>query len=111
MKHYCLLLDLQDDPALIAAYDEYHQRVWPEIKASIRESGILDMTIYRAANRLVMIIETEDDFSFERKAKLDASNPRVQEWEQLMSTFQKRLPFAAEGQKWVKADEVFHLIS
>ncbi|CAG2172732.1 unnamed protein product, partial [Oppiella nova] len=46
---------------------------------------------------MFMIMETEDDFSFERKAQMDANNPKVQEWEQLMWTFQKSLPFAKQG--------------
>ena len=28
---YCLALDLKDEPELIAAYDEYHRSVWPEV--------------------------------------------------------------------------------
>ena len=65
MKRYCLALDLQDDPLLIAEYEAYHEDVWPEIKASISDSGIIDMEIYRFANRMFMIMETDDSFSFE----------------------------------------------
>lgn len=32
MQRFCLALDLVNDPALIAAYESYHQNVWPEIK-------------------------------------------------------------------------------
>lgn len=107
-KH-CLLLDLKDDPEIIAKYDEYHKAVWPEIRKSIRDSGISNMEIFRAGNRLVMIIETEKDFTFERKTKMDAENDKVQEWETLMSNFQQRLPFAKDGEKWVLAEKVFEL--
>ena len=41
-----------------------------------------------------MIMETKDGFSFERKATLDAANPKVQEWEKLMWTFPQPLPGA-----------------
>lgn len=67
MTRYCLALDLKDNPTLIAAYEEYHASVWPEIIASIKEAGIKALEIYRVANRLFMIIEAGDDFSFEKK--------------------------------------------
>jgi L-rhamnose mutarotase len=109
MQRHCLALDLVDDPALIQAYDEYHRAVWPEIKASIREAGILDMKIYRLGNRLVMLIETDDSFSFDRKAALDAANPVVQRWEILMGQYQQALPQTAPARKWGVMVQVFQL--
>ena len=47
MKRYCLALDLKDDDALIAEYEEHHQKVWPEILKSLKDSGIQQMEIYR----------------------------------------------------------------
>src|SRR5215212_255167 len=82
MKRYCLALDLVDDPVLIKEYENYHKNVWKEITASIKGAGISDMEIYRIGNRLFMIMETKDDFSFDKKNAMDASNPKVQEWEQ-----------------------------
>ena len=70
---YCLALDLKDDPQLIAAYDEYHQSVWPEIIESIKSSGITHLEIYRVANRLFMIMETSVEFSFEQKEEIDGT--------------------------------------
>jgi L-rhamnose mutarotase len=45
MTRYCLALDLKDNPALIAAYEEYHASVWPEIIASIKEADIKALEI------------------------------------------------------------------
>jgi len=78
MKRYCLALDLVDDDTLIKEYEAYHEKVWPEILDSIKDSGIVQMEIYRLANRLFMIMEVDDSFSFESKAKADAENPRGQ---------------------------------
>lgn len=108
-KRYCLALDLKDDPSLIAEYDAWHKKVWPEIISSIKESGIESMEIYRTGNRLIMIIEAGISFSFEKKASLDASNPKVQEWENLMWKFQQPLPWAKPGEKWVLMHKVFLL--
>lgn len=108
-KRYCLTLDLKDDPSLIAAYEEYHQKVWPEILDSIKESGIFSMQIYRWQTRLFMIMETADDFSFERKADLDQKNAKVQDWEDLMWQYQKALPGVAPGEKWQLMELMFDL--
>lgn len=104
---YCLALDLKDDPARIAEYEQYHKKIRPEIETSIRESGITEMEIYRIGNRLFMIMETDDTFSFDAKAAADAANPKVQEWEDLMWTYQQALPMAKPGEKWVLMNNIF----
>ncbi|RBL92243.1 L-rhamnose mutarotase [Chitinophaga flava] len=109
MKRYCLALDLVNEPQLIAEYENYHRDVWPEIKKSITDSGIENMEIYRAGNRLFMIMEVNDSFSFERKGAMDADNPKVQEWEQLMWKYQQALPIAKPGEKWIIMDKIFAL--
>ncbi|QNK61132.1 L-rhamnose mutarotase [Pedobacter sp. PAMC26386] len=109
MKRDCLALDLVDDQKLIAEYEDYHVNVWPEIKLSIIESGILGMEIYRISNRLFMIMETRDDFSFEKKALMDTSNPSVEEWEELMWKYQQALPLAKPGEKWLLMKNIFQL--
>lgn len=109
MKRYCLALDLVDDPVLIDEYEKYHVNVWPEITASIRDSGISDMEIYRAGNRLFMIMETQDGFSFEKKNAMDAANPKVQAWEQLMWKYQQALPTAKVGEKWMLMHRIYKL--
>ena len=109
MKRFCLALDLKDDPELIAEYEEYHRNVWPEILQSIKAAGIQQMEIYRVNNRLFMVVETNDDFSFERKAAMDAANSKVQEWENLMWNYQQALPGSKPGEKWKLAEKVFSL--
>lgn len=109
MQRYCLALDLVNDPQLIAEYEEYHQHVWPEILESIKSSGITNLEIYRIEDRMFMIMETVDDFSFEQKAAMDAANPKVEEWEQLMWKYQKALPVARPGEKWLLMKKVFQL--
>ena len=109
MRKYCLTLDLKDDLALIAEYEKYHLAVWPEIRQSIIDSGITNMEIYRFDTRLFMIMETGDSFTFEKKAALDAANPKVQEWENLMWNYQQPLKKALKGEKWVLMNKIFEL--
>ncbi len=109
MKRYALTLDLKDDPQLISEYEQYHKDVWPEIMKSITSGGITNMEIYRLGTRMFMIMETEDSFSFDEKAAMDTSNPKVQEWEELMWKFQSPLPQAKPGEKWMMMDKIFQL--
>ena len=90
-----------------SAYEAHHLQVWPEVIESIRDSGILDMEIYRIENRLFMIIEAAGHFSFEKKGEADAGNEKVQEWETLMWQYQQGLPTAIPGQKWMLMDLIF----
>lgn len=108
-RRYCLTLDLKDDPELIAEYRRYHERVWPEIVQSIRDAGIEDMEIYLLGTRLFMIMEVHEHFSFEAKTQADRANPKVREWEDLMWKFQKQLPQAKPGEKWLLMERVFQL--
>lgn len=106
---YCLTLDLVDDASLIAEYEKYHQIIWPEIHKSITDYGITSMEIYRFDVRLFMIMETDDSFSFEKKAAADAANPKVQEWEALMWKYQQPVKGALKNEKWVLMDKIFSL--
>ncbi len=109
MTRYCLALDLKDDAALIAEYEAYHRAVWPEILQSIRAAGIERLEIYRVENRLFMVMEVNDSFSFEQKAAMDKDNPIVQEWETLMWNYQQALPSAKPGEKWLLMEKIFEL--
>ena len=62
------------------------------------------MEIWRTGDRMVMIATVADDYPRNRDipAAYDA-------WEALMWTFQKALPHAAPGQKWVPMTRIFDL--
>ena len=109
MPRYCLTLDLKDDPALIAEYRHYHQEIWPEITQSIKDAGVENLEIYLLGTRLFMILEVGPTFSFEAKAKADQANPKVREWEELMWKFQRPLPQAQPGEKWLLMERIFQL--
>lgn len=107
MKKYILALDLKEDLKLIQEYEVWHQNVWPEVLKSIKDSGISKMEIYRFYNRLCMIMETTDSFSFTKKGEMDASNEKVQEWEKLMWNYQQKIPGSKPKEKWVLMDCIF----
>jgi L-rhamnose mutarotase len=102
-------LDLKNDENAISEYKRYHVKIWPEVKKSLLDAGIIDMEIYLTGTRLFMIMEVDDQFSMSAKAAADAANAKVQEWERLMEQFQQELPQSNPGQKWVVMEKIFSL--
>lgn len=109
MHRYCLTLDLKDDLELIAEYERHHLAIWPGVRQSILDAGITAMEIYRFDTRLFMIMETDNSFSFEKKAAADAADPVVQQWETLMWNYQQPIKNARKGEKWVLMRKIFEL--
>lgn len=109
IRRFCFTLDLKDDRALIAEYRKYHDKIWPEVTQGLNDSGIKDLEIYLLCTRMFMIMEVNESFSSEKKAKADQQNPKVQAWEQLMWKFQRALPEAKSGEKWLRMERSFKL--
>ena len=111
VKRYCQTMDLKDNPDLIAEYVKRHSEAeaWPEIRAGIREVGILEMEIYILGTRLFMIVETPLDFDWETAMARLATLPRQAEWEAYMSIFQQADATATSAEKWQLMDRMFYL--
>lgn len=107
MKRYCQTLTLVDDPELVSKYIEAHRHVWPEVIAGQREVGILDMQIYRKDRNLFMIMDTVDDFDFQRNMSRLATLPRQAEWEAYVSQFQGCSANARSDEKWQLMERIF----
>ncbi|KWW25799.1 MAG: hypothetical protein F082_413 [bacterium F082] len=107
MKRYCQTLTLVDDSELIEKYVEAHANVWPEVIAGQREVGILDMQIYRHGRHLFMIMDTVDDFDFDRDMARLATLPRQAEWEAYVSQFQGCAAGASSAEKWQRMERIF----
>jgi len=100
---------LKDDPKLIAEYRRYHQKVWPEVISSLKSAGIEEVEIYLLGTRMFMILDVNENFSWEKKHAADRENPVVQQWEALMWRFQEPFPQAKPGEKWLLMERIFTL--
>lgn len=107
MKRYCQTLTLVDNQEMIEKYVEAHAHVWPEIIEGQRQVGILDMQIYRHGRNLFMIMDTIDDFNFQRDMAKLATLPRQAEWEAYVSQFQGVKAEARSDEKWKIIDRIF----
>ena len=107
-RRVCFALDLVSDADLIADYEAAHApgRVWPEVTAGIRAVGYESMEIWRAGDRLFMVAEVADDWPRPLSPAAEAIDAR---WQAAMDGFQKRLPCAAAGEKWVPMTRIYAL--
>ncbi len=109
MRH-CLALDLHDDPELIAAYEQYHRQVWPEVLEHLRRQGVRELEIFRLGTRMVMVMDTDDAvFDAGRMAEAERDDARLRAWEDLMWSFQKATPWTPPGAKWTPMQPIFRL--
>lgn len=104
-KRYCKALDLRDDLTLIAEYEAYHKRIWPEITAYLKNSGIENMEIWRIGTRLFMIMDVSGSYD----PDLMNDSEINQQWEQLMSQYQTLTPWSSSEEKWVDLTKIFDL--
>lgn len=102
----CFALDLVDDAELIAEYEARHApgAVWPAVIAHIRAQGVTALEIWRTGDRMFMIAETAADYP--RPVPVPEETER---WEALMWRFQRALPHARPGEKWIAMTRIFSL--
>jgi len=105
---HVLALDLQDDPALIAAYEAHHRAVWPEVLAHLARHGVERMQIWRLGTRMTMLMHTDDAvYDAARMQAASESDPVIRRWEELMWTFQAPTPWTPAGHKWTEMQCLF----
>lgn len=109
MQRFCLTLTMHSDDATIDAYADRHRSVPPAILQSQRDAGVIRMDIFRDGPRMIMLMETTDDFTFERKAAMDRNNPAVMQWEAEMAKYQGAGAYADASGKWLPLPQIFNL--
>ena len=109
MKRYCQTLELMDDPDMIRRYCDVHKHVWPEIMEGQKEVGILDMQIFRRGTHVFMIMDTVDEFDFERDMVRLAGLPRQAEWEAYVAKAHGTDPSLSSHKKWRLMEKIFEL--
>jgi|LauGreDrversion4_2_1035121.scaffolds.fasta_scaffold733373_2 L-rhamnose mutarotase len=109
MNRYVFFLDLKQDDDLIQEYERYHEDVWPEIEQHILDTGVTHCEIYRVSNRLVLMVESDQEMDWEKKTMMDEQHSKTQEWELLMWNYQQAIPGFEEKGKWQLAKRIYTL--
>jgi L-rhamnose mutarotase len=90
--------------------DEYralHEAVWPSVLATLRAANVTNYSIFLRDGLLFSYLEyTGDDYAADM-ARV-AADPETQRWWALTDPCQQPLDTAAEGERWVPTEEVFH---
>ena len=107
MPLFALTLDLKDDERLIQEYLEHHQKVWPEVLEALSGTGVEDIKIYLAGRRLFMVMVAGENFDPARSFADYRRNPVAERWDELMKTYQQKLPEAAADEWWMALKPVF----
>jgi len=99
--------DLADDPDVFAAYEAAHRPgATPAVVLDAqRRHGILDLEIYRYADRLVMIMTVSNAFDPAGLDRESATSPELVAWHRRMATLQRQ-PGQADSD-WPEARLVF----
>ncbi|MEO9130198.1 MAG: L-rhamnose mutarotase [Sphingomonas sp.] len=99
--------DLADDTGVFAAYDEAHRpgNTPAAVLDAQRRHGILDLEIYRFANRLVMVMTVSENFDPAALDRESASLSELIEWHRGMGALQRRP--AGASSDWPEAALVF----
>lgn len=111
IKRFVQTLTLNSDEEARREYIKWHspEHNWKEIRNGIREVGIIEMEIYILGNTLVMIVDTPEDFDWEKAMARLATLPRQAEWEAFVSQFQGCNANATSDEKWQMMQQIFFL--
>ena len=110
MKAFGMALNLRDNPQTIEKYKEYHRNVWPEVEDALKAIGITSMKIFLIGRKLFLYMETVDEFEIERDfPKYLERHPKCQKWDELMCTYQEKIPEAKEEEWWAMMEQVYEL--
>ena len=110
-KRYVQTLDLRDDPDMISEYRKWHSEEchWKEIREGIKAVGILEMEIYILGTRLVMIVDTPENFDWQTAMDKLSTLPRQAEWEAFVARLQGCRADARSDEKWQMMERMFYL--
>lgn len=107
MRTYVYLLDLKPEENIIEEYRRYHENVWPEVPAKLKEIGIISNKIYILGNRLVSILTVEDSFDPQNDLLKCTEDLKCKGWDEIMRTFQQRVPGARVDEWWALMEEIY----
>lgn len=105
MQRICFVLQVK--PERLEEYKDRHRRVWPEMKAALRETGWRNYSLFlRDDGLLIGYLETED---FERARAGMAKREVNQRWQREMGDFFIQSDGDLPDRAMRPLAEVFHL--
>ena len=109
-KDYLLTANLVGDTALQQEYMHYHEvqfKEWPEVAQGFCNADFQQLLVFRNGRQLLLVISIPADKTLdELNPKTEENNPRVVEWNKIMSKYQEGIEGTKPGESWVFLDKV-----
>lgn len=103
--HILLTCNLVADKKLQQEYLNYHVtqfEKWPEISKGFCNASFQQLLIYRNGRQLVLVISIPKGESLDKlNPKTTENNPKVDEWNKIMSKYQEGIEGTKKGETWV----------
>ena len=102
--------NLVDNPVLQHEYMRYHEiqfNEWKEVPQGFCNADFQQVLVFKHDRQLMLVISIPEGKTLdELNPKTEENNPRVKEWNSIMSRFQVRIEDAPEGSTWVIFSEI-----
>ncbi|WP_340114635.1 L-rhamnose mutarotase [Maribellus mangrovi] len=109
-KNYLLTANLVEDSALQQEYVNYHAAQfdeWPEVAQGFCNANFQQLLVYKNGRQLLLVISVPADKTLDELDPLTLeNNPRMMEWNNIMSTYQEGIEGTAPYETWVFLEKV-----
>ena len=103
--HILLTCNLVADEKMQRQYLNYHAtqfEKWPEISKGFCNASFQQLLIFKNGRQLVLVISIPKGESLDKlNPKTTENNPRVDEWNKIMSKYQEGIPGTKPNETWV----------
>ncbi len=103
--HILLTANLVADEKMQKEYLNYHAtqfEKWPELSNGFCNASFQQLLIYKNGRQLVLVISIPKGESLDKlNPKTTENNPRVDEWNKIMSKYQEGINGTKKGETWV----------
>lgn len=104
-RNYLLTANLVADSALQQEYMHYHAvqfEEWPEVAEGFCRAEFQQLLVYRNGRQLMLVISIPANKTLdELNPKTEENNPRVVDWNKLMSKYQEGIEGTDPDETWV----------
>ena len=104
-EHIILTANLVADEKMQKEYLAYHAtqfEKWPEISNGFCNASFQQLLIYKNGRQLVLVISIPKGESLDKlNPKTTENNPKVDEWNKIMSKYQEGIKGTKKGETWV----------
>ena len=102
--------NLVDDTLKQKEYLEFHRtqfKKWPEISKGFCNANFQQLLVFRNGRQLMLIISIPQGESLDKlNPKTTENNPRVNQWNAIMSKYQEGIDDAPKGVTWLKFEKL-----